>query len=76
MNKNKVKTEKEQIIEVVGSEEDLTKYLEYLDDLRDSGETNMFGAASYIRETFGVSRNESTKILSYWMHTFSERHQA
>jgi len=68
--------EKEQVLEIVGSEEDLDEYLEYLDDLRDSGVTNMFGAGAYIREAFGVAKDEANKILTYWMHTFSERHPA
>lgn len=48
--------------------------LEYLDELRDSGVTNMFGAAPYIEMTFGYDRNEARTALLYWMHTFSDRH--
>lgn len=65
--------EKEQVLEIVGTEEKLEEYLEFLDDLRESGVTNMFGAGTYIREAFDIARNESNKILTYWMHTFSER---
>jgi len=50
------------------------KHLAYLDDLRDSGDTNMFGAGPYLMEEFGVTRSESHEILGYWMDTFSERH--
>lgn len=50
------------------------EHLEYLDDLRESGQTNMFGAGSYLREEFGMDGKESSTILSYWMETFSERH--
>ncbi len=46
----------------------------FLDDLRDSGATNMFGAAPYIVEEFGVSRNEAKALLLNWMQTFAERH--
>lgn len=49
------------------------EHLEYLDDLRESGVTNMFGAAPYVQECFGVSRTESRTILTYWMETFEER---
>jgi len=45
----------------------------FLDDLRDSGATNMFGAAPYIVEEFGVSRTEAKNLLLTWMQTFAER---
>lgn len=51
------------------------EHLEFLDSLRDSGVTNMFGAASYVQEEFPeLSKDESREVLFYWMHTFSERH--
>lgn len=50
------------------------KYYTYLDDLRDSGETNMFGARPYLQREFGLEAKEAGKILSNWMETFSERH--
>lgn len=49
------------------------EHLEYLDDLRESGETNMFGAGPYIQAEFGLPENESRKVVSYWMETFSDR---
>lgn len=51
------------------------KHLEYLDELRDSGETNMFGAGAYLREVFDLDRKDASVILSYWMETFSKRHK-
>jgi hypothetical protein len=45
----------------------------FLDDLRDSGATNMFGAAPYLVEEFGVSRTEAKNLLLTWMQTFAER---
>jgi len=48
----------------------------FLDDLRLSGETNMYGAAPYIVEVFGVNKAEARVLLSAWMQTFSERHAA
>jgi hypothetical protein len=50
------------------------EHLEYLDELRESGETNMFGAGPYVMRQFGVTRPEAHKILGYWMQTFAERH--
>jgi len=48
------------------------EHLEYLDDLRESGETNMFGAAAYVQGYFDVSKIESCDIHSYWMKTFGD----
>ena len=57
------------------NEEELTEYLVYLDDLRLSGETNMYGAASYLQQEFDLSRKEAREVLFYWMETFSERQE-
>jgi hypothetical protein len=49
----------------------LDKHLEYLDKLRNSGETNMFGARVYLLENFPeLTKEEAGKILTYWMRTF------
>lgn len=48
--------------------------LEYLDELRESGAINMFGAAPYVQREFGLSITDARAVLSYWMRTFSERH--
>jgi hypothetical protein len=48
--------------------------LQYLDELRESGVTNMFGAGPYLKEEFDIDRATSHKWLAYWMGTFSERH--
>ena len=51
------------------------EHLEYLDDLRESGETNMFGARSYVLSEFPeLSSIEAQTVLIYWMHSFGERH--
>lgn len=46
----------------------------YLDGLRESGVTNMYGAVPYIEAAFGVRRSEGVKLLSEWMETFSQHH--
>jgi hypothetical protein len=48
----------------------MKQYFEYLTDLRDSGVTNMFGAAVYLQRDFGLSRQESRDILLKWMESF------
>jgi len=49
-------------------------HLEFLDDLRESGETNMYGAGPYLIDEFGMSRKEARETTLYWMATFSARH--
>lgn len=50
-------------------------FLGYLDGLRESGVTNMFGAVPYLRNAFdGMTKPQAAKILSEWMETFDERH--
>ena len=46
------------------------EYFEYLDLLRESGETNMFGASPYLQEAFDLGRHEARNILSAWMKQF------
>ena len=47
----------------------------FLDELRESGITNMYGAGSYIRYAFPeIGAAESRTLLKEWMDTFSERH--
>lgn len=48
-------------------------HLDYLDCLRDSGETNMHGAGAYLTKAFHVSKYQAREILAYWMKTFSDR---
>ena len=48
------------------------KYKVYLDNLRESGETNMFGATPYLQNKFGLDKKEAREILSEWMGTFEE----
>ena len=50
--------------------EDSKQYFDYLEILRKSGVTNMFGAAVYLQRDFGLSRQESRDILLKWMESF------
>lgn len=54
------------------SDED--EYFEYLDELRESGVTNMYGAGAYLEREFDLDKYEARTILQKWMETFSERH--
>ena len=48
---------------------------EYLDELRESGDTNMYGAGPWIQDEFYLDKREARAMLSKWMKTFTERHQ-
>ena len=48
------------------------EHLVYLDNLRESGVTNMFGAGAYVQSEFALSGAEAQHILSYWMESFGE----
>ncbi len=56
-------------------DEDLkAEVFSYLDDLRTSGEVNMFGATPCIMQDFGMGKTEARKFHGEWMRTFAERH--
>lgn len=39
----------------------------FLEQLRDSGITNMLGATSYIQEEFGLDKNTAKNLLITWI---------
>ena len=52
--------------------EEWYEYYVYLEELRQSGVTNMFGAAPYLQEEFDLSRKEAREILINWMNNYEE----
>tara|TARA_Y100001973_G_C5207884_1_gene342992 strand:- start:6881 stop:7042 length:162 start_codon:yes stop_codon:yes gene_type:complete len=42
----------------------------FLNDLRDSGVTNMFGAGSYLEECFDMDGKDARDVLMQWMKSF------
>lgn len=52
------------------------EHLEFLDNLRESGITNMVGAGHFLQRKFPLKKSEASTVLRYWMDTFSERHPA
>ena len=52
------------------------EHLEYLDGLRESGETNMFGARPYLLREFPcLNKKDAGDILEYWMQTFGKNNR-
>ena len=52
--------------------EEWIEYYVYLEELRQSGVTNMFGATPYLREEFGLGRRDAIMFLSSWMDNYDE----
>lgn len=44
----------------------------FLEELRQEGVTNMFGATPYLIEGFLFSEREASKVLSFWMDNYNE----
>lgn len=47
------------------------KHWIFLESLRQSGETNMYGAAPYLMREFGMSRDEANTVLTDWMTNYN-----
>ena len=51
-------------------------HLLFLDQLRRSAITNMFGATPYLLKAYpDLEDKKAREILAYWMETFCERHK-
>jgi hypothetical protein len=61
-------TDKQQLPEGMTSD-----HFEYLDELRDSGRTNMYGAARYLVDEMEVPEAKSHKYVIHWLETFEAR---
>jgi len=42
-------------------------HIDYLNDLRDSGITNMFNAWRYLKAEFDVNEQTAIQIFTHWM---------
>ena len=47
------------------------KYWIYLENLRRSGITNMYGATPYLMEEFGLNQREAVEILVDWIKNYN-----
>ena len=45
-------------------------YFLFLDKLRESGKTNMYGAGSWLEDEFVLDHREARKIVTAWMRAF------
>jgi len=47
------------------------QYWIYLEELRRSGITNMYGAAPYLQQEFGLDKLDARQILADWMKNYN-----
>lgn len=58
---------------VIKLNDNMRRYFEYLDALRKSGITNMFGSPPFLAQEFDLSEQEATTIVGDWMRSYSAR---
>jgi len=46
----------------------------FLDILRVSGVTNMYGAGPYVEDSFVCDHRDARKLVIEWMKNFNQRH--
>jgi hypothetical protein len=49
---------------------DMVEYFEFLDQLRESGDTNMYGAEPYLQEEFDLDREKARDVVLKWMRSY------
>lgn len=47
------------------------EHITFLENLRDSGVTNMWGASPYLKDRFNLTKTEASDILMAWIDSFS-----
>ena len=52
------------------TDEEIVEELQYLEALRKSGATNMYGATPYLQREFGIRYERAKAILLYWMSNY------
>lgn len=60
---------KTEVIKITEQEKEM---FDYLNELRGSGDANMFGASIYLVGEFDIDKYEARKVLSKWMKNFNE----
>ena len=52
--------------------EEHADYYQYLEKLRKSGITNMWGASPYLAKRYALSQEEAGQILAEWIQNYDE----
>jgi len=48
------------------------RWNQILNDLRESGEINMFGAIGWLVDNYGLEKSEASEVFNTWTKTFEE----
>lgn len=48
--------------------DDVKYFFDYLDDLQESGYTNMYGAPKHLQDDFEMCFKEASWVVGLWMH--------
>ena len=56
--------------------DDLTRYFDFLDGLRESGRTNMYGAGPYLQKQFHLPQVLAQRVCHDWRRTFNSKQTA
>jgi len=48
--------------------DDVKYFFDYLDDLQESGQTNMYGSPQYLMDDFEMCFKEANWVVGLWMH--------
>lgn len=59
--------------QLLPEQEQIDQVFEFLDDLRESGVTNMYGAGPYVEKEFGVNSRDADGWVGRWMQSFNKR---
>ena len=54
----------------------MNEYFAFLDSLRETGVTNMFGAAPYLVEVYDMDKRKARDVLLAWMQSKQEKADA
>lgn len=52
------------------TQSEVIEVFEYLDALRESGRTNMWGASAYVERELGIPKSRASELTGMWMRTF------
>jgi hypothetical protein len=57
---------------IKGTTTEQQNWFDYLEELRQSGVTNMYGAGPYLAREFGMEEKDASKILMDWMKAHAD----
>jgi len=57
-------------VTVDGIEFEVEEYFDILENLRQSGKINMFGAPRWLENQFGLTKNQARLVFKKWTETY------